>query len=163
MYHTEPQQWWDVELDVPLSVFLHLSLHPGDVGLPSLHVGDRSVSCSFATIRLQDRAEAVPRLSPNLQYLPGSRCGPDLILQPAAVPLPLLYVLLQPKSSPAGFTQVEFGFPVVLRQRILQVFDLRHGEIPFSDGLLVLCKFLGEQRTQTTLRNPKNKQTAQRL
>lgn len=142
----ERQQLGDVEPYSLLSVFLHLLFHPGDVGLPGLHVGDRSVPCGFATIRLQDRAETVPQRSPNLKYLPGSRCGTDLVLQSAAVPLLLLYVLLQPKSVLPGGTQLHFGFPVILRQHIQQVFGLRDGEIPFPDGLLVLCKFLGELR-----------------
>lgn len=76
-----------------------------------------------------------PQISPRL--LP-----PDLVLQPAAVLLLLPRLLLQPESLPPGFTQAEFGFPVVLRQRVQQVFRLRDGEIPFSDGLPVLREFL---------------------
>lgn len=89
------------------------------------------------------------QLSPNLKYLShgrsaGSRCGPDLILQPAAVLLLLLRVLLQPKGLLPGCAELHLRFPVVLRQSIQQVSSLCDGQIPFSDGLLVLCTFLGE-------------------
>lgn len=89
------------------------------------------------------------QLSPSLTYLSrgrstGFRCGPDLILQPAAVLLLLLHILLQPKSLLPACTQLHLGFPVVLRQSIQQLLRLCDGEAPFSDGLLVLCKFLGE-------------------
>lgn len=92
-----------------------------------------------------------PQLSSDLRCPPGGRptgpgCGPDLVLQPGAVLLLLLHFLLQPKSLLPGFPELHFGFPVVLRQSVQQVFSLRDGEIPFSDGLLVLCEFLGERR-----------------
>lgn len=82
------------------------------------------------------------QLSENLKCSSGSRCGPDLILQPAAVLLLLLHVLLQPESLLPGCSELHLGFPVVLGQSIQQVLSLCDGVIPFSDGLLVLRKFL---------------------
>lgn len=112
-----------------------------------LDLADSTSETALSRVALQlsvYKPERKHFLQPQTVISPARTCGPDLVLQPAAALLLLLHLLLQPESLLPARAQLQLGLPVVLGQSIQQALSLCDGEIPFSDGLLVLCKFLGE-------------------